>query len=481
MMRKLLYLAIILLVTVIIFAACGRGVEENAYDNEPPPTANHESTPESQAEVPEEPTESNFVPGNLPGFRGFVGASDSFVTDFDFGLSDFPAIHITTEHYEINRHVRIDGTISVSNVAEGYILEETHMRIRGRGNSSWNYMDKKPFRIRFDHPTIMLDAGHAARDWTFIPNHSDKSLMRNYSAYYMASLLGGMSYAPFARFVDVYFNGEYQGVYMMCIQVNEIRAGRVNLVFHEDPALSEYLLELNRRVHYDPNNIEGVHFLRIRGRYYEIRFPRGDNLTPEHVDYLREHLTRIDNLMYARNPEVFRYIDVPSFIDYYLVQELYKNYDISSLSVFMQIRGQGEERRLEKGPVWDFDISAGNCYYQDRGNHRGGYGPTGIWAGYMNTWFRWLLEIPEYFDQVAARWAHIYENEFLQTIERIEYMATVYQTSFERNFVRWPIMGLYIWPNPQVVVEIDTFMGQVDYLTEFLQTRAAWLQAYFDG
>ena len=465
-MNKKYILVLLLLLFALPLTACGRNTPPSEPNNgQDAPTPGHSTDVSGTITLPN---------NGHSHFRGFVNASDAFITDADFGVSQFPAVHITTQYPAINRYTRIPGIISVSNTDAAYQLAATPMRIRGRGNSSWG-LDKKPFRIRFSQPVALLDAGHAATDWTFIANHSDKSLLRNYSAYHMAALLGGMSYAPFARNVDVYFNGEYQGVYMLSVQLNEIRPGRIDLAYDPDPARSEYLLELNRRIHYNPDNIEGVHFLRIGGRYYHIRFPVGDDLTPAHVDYLRDYLTRLDQLIYHQNPEALEYIHLPSFIDYYLVQELYKNYDISSLSVFMQIRGQGSDRRLEKGPVWDFDIAAGNCYYQDRNLHRGGYGPTGIWAGYMNRWFRGLMGMPAFASQVSARWAHIYENELPQTIAHITHTASAYQASFERNFKRWDIMGVYVWPNPQQVVAIDTFEGQVEYLINFLQTRGAWL------
>jgi hypothetical protein len=245
-------------------------------------------------------------------------------------------------------------------------------------------------------------------------------------------------------------------------------------------------LELNRRIHHNDTNpgtegVEGVDYITVDGRHYEILFPRpgSDDLTPAHIAYLRTYISWTDNLIRDRNPDVFNYIDKDSFIDFYLVNELYKNYDISSLSVFMQIRGQGGERRLEKGPVWDFDISAGNCYYQDRDGHHGRYGPRGLWAGTANSWFRRLLDMPEYRSAAAARWREIRNAEIKQTIEHIETMAEYYRVSFERNFIRWPVMGEYIWPNPQEVVDIVSFEGQVEYLTGFLRERAAWLDHVF--
>jgi hypothetical protein len=481
--------AITWMMIATVLAACGRGEPSG-----PPPPPADESPGQTGFPPPSPETEPSQrpevkLPANLPpiqAFRGFAGASGSFVTDVDFGETDFPVLHITAEHHRIYRPAGewVAAAFTLENTEE-VRFEGVTGRIRGRGNSSWG-LDKKPFRIRFDQARELLDAGHAARDWTFIANHSDKALMRNYSAYYLAGLLDGMSYAPYARFVDVYFNGEYQGVYQLCIQVSEVREGRVDLTYDEDPYTCEYLLELNRRIHHndvDPGSegVEGVDYVTVDGRHYEIRFPDpgGERLTPAHVAYIRRYIAAADRLIQARDPEVFDLIDKASFIDYYLVQELYKTYDISSLSVFMQIRGQGEERRLEKGPVWDLDIAAGNCYYQDRDGRHGGYGPTGLWAGTANSWFRRLLDMPEYFDAVSARWADIRDREIKQTIEHIETMAERHRLSFERNFIRWPVMGEYIWPNPQEVVAIDSFEGQVGYLTDFLRKRAAWMDGFF--
>jgi hypothetical protein len=386
----------------------------------------------------------------------------------------FPAIHIEFE-LPLDRYVWGDAVVTMGGTADEFAFDGIDGKIRGRGNSSWR-LEKQPFRIRFDEPRTMLDSNHAARDWTFIANHSDKSLMRNYSAYYLATLLDGMYFAPFARFVDVYFNGEYQGVYMLCIQV-QVNEGRAELTYDPDPTISEFLIEMDSRVPYDDDSEEGVTFVTVHYRHYDILFPRGDELTSAHVEYIRDYLTRIGELIYAQDPTVFEYVHLPSIIDFYIVQELYKNVDVAYSSVFMQIRGQGEERRLEMGPVWDFDVSAGNAYFQGR-NREGReyysyyYGPHGLWAAWTNRWFRSLILMPEFLDATADRWNEIRDEEIRRTLARIRFMATHYQLAFERNFERWPILGEYVWPNPDRVVEIDTFMGQVDYLLEFLEIRA---------
>jgi len=400
----------------------------------------------------------------------------------------FPAVNIELA-LPIHREIWANSTITIRNAPEEFKFNRIHARIRGRGNSSWErfYNDKQPFRIRFFEPMTLLDSDHLAMDWTFIANHSDKSLLRNYSAYYLASMLNGMYLAPYARFVDVYFNGEYQGVFMLSIQV-EAGDGRVDVTYNRNPALSEYLIEMNQRIPDDPRSMEGRTFVSVDDRHFDILYPRGSDLSVAHVDYVRDFITKVAEMIHDQNDELFDYIHLPSFVDFYIVQELYKNLDVGHASVFMQIRGQGTERMLEMGPVWDFDVSAGNAYFQGRNQEDRTereyypyyYSPHGLWVAWTNNWFRSLIHNEQFFDAVAARWNEIRAVEIQETLSHIRYMSWQYQPAFERNFDRWPIMGEFVWPNPDRVVEIDTFEGQVDYLVEWLEIRIEGFGDFLD-
>jgi len=413
-------------------------------------------------------------------FAGLVGDGPAFITDIDFGEGEFPVVRIYTEEPAIDRNNWISATISLSNTDEEFEFEDVETRIRGRGQSSWRW-PKRPFRIRFEDARPMLDSGHAARDWTFIANHYDNSLLRNYSAYYLASLLDGMYVAPFARFVDVYFNGEYQGVYMLSIQHSYITEGQVNLSYDPDPAVSEYLIELDYRIRNE--GVEFQDFVLVNTRSFEIRYPSGRSMTREHAIYVREFLYRIESLLLLRDEAVFDYIHLPSFVDFYLLSELYKDVDIGFSSFFMQIRGQGADRRLELGPVWDHDRSLGNDWRNVNLNTFGYHPrePYGIWAGRHSHIFFFLLEMPTFYNAVVERWNEIKDGQIPQTIARIEYMASTYEASFERNFLRWPILGIRSEVQPYEVGEIDTFAGHVAFIVDYLERRTAWLDEYFNS
>ena len=418
----------------------------------------------------------------------------------------FPSITVTFE-WPLDRHEWKDATVSLTDADGAALLTDAAARIRGRGNSSWNMAywgwgsgdwnrrSKQPFRLRFDPPVSMPDAGYEARDWTFIANLSDHTLMRNYSAYYLASLLDGMHYAPFARFVHVYFDGPnpqdlrgaYRGVYMVSVQLSEVLETRTNLMADPDPTQSEYLMQMCMRLGRDDRLAYGLDFMTVNTRHYEVRYPSGRRLTDDHMRYVYDFLSRIDTAIFAENETVFDYIDLDSFVDYFIVQELYKNPDVHFSSVWMQIRGQGADRRLHMGPVWDFDIAAGNAYYQGQHfqgevrlppgieSYEYGYSPYGHFVSVFNQWYRYLMKQPIFRAALLERWNEVRDTHIRQTIDRIAYMAETYRADFERNVVRWPYMGHSVWPNPEAVVAINTFQGQVDYLIDFLERRATWL------
>ena len=423
-------------------------------------------------------------------FAGMTGARQhsDFVTNIDFGESDFPQVHITTEIPAINRDTWITATMTITNTDEEFMFDDVSLRIRGRGNTTW-WWEKRPFRVRFDEARPMLDSGHSARDWTFIANHYDNSMMRHYSAYHLATILDGMYVAPFARFVDVWFNGEFQGVYMLSIQHSYVTPGQVDLTAHDDPARSEFLLELDYRSRRDGPQFE-AHIM-VNARSYDLRFPV--DMSRAHAEYAQDFLYRIEALLIQRSEEVFNYIHLPSFVDFYIIQELYQNVDVGLSSVFMQIRGQGDERRLEMGPVWDFDRSLGN---DNRPAHELQPGniimtfpydlapryPEGIWAANRHHWFFFLMEMPTFFNAVTERWNEIRDNEITEMIAHISHLAETYESSFERNFMRWPnLLGQRHQMQTPAIGAIDTFAGHVDYIVVHLERRMEWLDWYFNS
>ena len=390
-------------------------------------------------------------------------------------LGKFPSLHLTSSYdpFAVERSFWHSGTLSLANHADAF--ENVDIRIRGRGNSTWHFgEEKRPLRLRFETPQSFLGSDYIARDWVLISNHFDLTLMRTYLAFYLASLLNGLDWTSSAQFVHLYINGEYVGVYQVSDE-RDIQPGRMQLIFDENPAVSEYLFELDHSA--INNRTEGVEFFFADGRPYDIRYPRNDRLSIGHVEYMQDFVENIAEVLRSRDfAAISAVMDIPSFVDFYLVQELFKNTDVGYNSVFMQVRGQGEDRRLYWGPVWDFDRSAGNMYYWHDYHH--------LHAAVRNHFMRYLMTTPEIFALVAERWEEISENQVKQMIAHIEYLAYTYEAEFARNFEAFPVWEapLPSWMTkmlPTHLHEIDSWSGQIEFLLEWFEGRIWWMNQMF--
>ena len=408
------------------------------------------------------------------GFLVFALTSGSPPDDADWG---FPTMRITVPETPFEeRDLRQDGTISVIDPAGNFSFEEAEAMVRGRGNSTWwDGPEKRPLRFRFAEARSMFGSEYEARNWILLANLFDRSLLRNYATLYFADQLGRMDFVPSVQNVHLYVNDEYMGVYLLTDE-RDVNPGRLEIEWDPDPSRSGFFLELDARA---PNDaVENEDFIIVNHMAYDLRWPDfPDELTPEHVEYLKAYLEAVSAAIRARDfAEIVSLIDLDSFVDFYLVQELVKNIDAHYLSVFMHITGVEDARRLYKGPVWDFDMVAGNYKDQPLGT-----GPERLYVAVLNYWYRELMQTPEFFDAVVTRWNEIRDVEVAQTIARVQHLATEYQADFERNFERHPVMGAGTWPTPPELLEIEDFSGHVAYLVHWLEARALWMDDFFNG
>ena len=393
----------------------------------------------------------------------------------------FPALHIDTLGFRYEELVPFNwrrwqpARITMQNADGSYVFRDVPAETRGRGNSTWivGVIDGKvPFRVRFDVPIQMLDSGHAATNWTVIANHLDRSMFRQYAAYYLGNLLSESHenagyFSPSHAFIDVYINGRYWGVYMLSDQVNEVTPGRSDLSFSSDPNFNEFMLELNEYGHRQDSPC-----ITINGRRHSIRYPSDSLLTDEHMDYLYNFLTDVDSSI--RNmefEEIVRLTDMDSLVDFYIVSEWFQNHDISHGS-FMHIRRDNYGNpRLYSGPLWDFDVPAFSAVILEA--------PMHTFHTVHNIWYGYLLRMPEFQNEIARRWYEIREREILQTLNMIREHAMKNENAFERNFERFPILGTEMFGTPPRLVELETFMEHVDFLLYFLETRKAFFDSMF--
>ena len=381
----------------------------------------------------------------------------------------------------------------------GIGLFDGSIDIRGRGSSSWG-MPKQGWSFNTIETAQLLDMA-PGRTWALIANYADKSLMRNYLAQEFARDLG-MAFAARNRFVDLILNGDYMGTYTITERVR-IGEGRLNLprlrYDMTDPyeLTGSYVLELTARgrlragqvwfttpVLSNPNAYR--HYLPdwafawgFEGDTFIIRQPRRErDLSQAAIDYITNYVIATENALFGDDftcPDTgFRaYIDTPSFIDWYLVQELFRNVDGDfRLSTYLHKPRGG---KLHMGPVWDFDIAAGNA------NYRGGY-RTDDWYIRTGIWFARLFQCEAFEQEFADRWNYLMANGYFDRFfQRIDDTEAKLARSAEMNFERWPILGRWVWPNVAGYRDRTTYQCEVNQLREWLTARIEWMDYEING
>lgn len=384
---------------------------------------------------------------------------------------EMPILNITTETGTDvkSKEVYINGTISLSNCDERYAFEEMKMEIRGRGNNSWSYQ-KKSYRIKFSEKTNFMGvAEEANKSWNLIANMCDHTLMRNYIALNFAKMMPNVAFSPSCVNVEVYLNGEYRGVYLMCEAI-QIKDGRVDIQDNPEAGTDiGYLLQLT-------NYAEEPKF-GATGRNYEIKsdLSTDDYLAWQQMLFIQDYVEQCyDAICKGDRQKIESLIDLDSLIDTYIVEETVKNLDVGWDSFFLYKEAGG---KLCFGPIWDFDLSLGNSdqgceYYTDLHAANSGMGQHNLWYYTMMQydWFRTM---------VAER----YQSAEVQKIvgSLIEMAETEIQANYNslcRNFDRWQIFGRKMNREVPAVVNLKNYDEHYNYLLAWMDGRIEFMNSF---
>ena len=369
----------------------------------------------------------------------------------------------------------VDGTITITDPEKMYsdVTEFTaDMGIRGRGNSTWGF-PKKPWKVKLDEKASLLGMP-ADKEWALLANYADRTLLRNIVAMKLSEICG-FSWTPRMRSVEVYLNDKYQGVYTLC-EHNKVSKDRVNI-------------EVVGEGDNSGDAVTGGYYLEIEEQQDEttcwwtsMNVPMMFSDPEEPTDAQYEYVTGLfDEFETALESDDFadpllgysNYINVDSFINYFIVQELTKNPDgnLRKSSFITKERG----KKMEMYHVWDFDLTLGNCGYFPGAV---GNGPDGFWVKdygqgdrYKGGWFYRLFQDPAFVDAVQTRW-----NELLPELKKIpefiDEQAFIIKPARERNFKVWNINESVFWVN---FPSLGSYEAELDYLKKFYTERLQWL------
>ena len=329
-----------------------------------------------------------------------------------------PVVRITTSTLRgsITKDIWVDGEIEIEGGAFGD-LARMKTQVKGRGNSTWEY-PKKPYALKLDKKQEVLGMPKHKR-WCLIANWIDLTHMRNRLAYHIGQNTR-LAWTPRNEYAEVYFNGEYLGIYLVTeqIKVDENRVDVPELASSDisgDAVTGGYLLELD--TYYD----EAYKF-RTSSTNIPVNLKSPDeNVPAAQMNYIRDYMNAADAAMLAlwngtgSAETVYKYIDAESMADYWIVCEVMTNYEIlHPKSLYLHKDRNG---KLVAGPLWDFDYAT---MVPSRAQRWGCYGLSAVsgyveWSWYERCWWNILLmRDPSFRSLVKQRWQELYP--FLQSL-----------------------------------------------------------------
>lgn len=411
--------------------------------------------------------------------------------------------------------------------ADGTVFHEDELtELKARGNSTFTDFVKKAYQIKIGKKTALIgDEKNANKKWVLLANAADITLIHNQLTFALAQDIG-LPYTVESEPVDLYYDGEYRGTYLLAekVEVDKTRVdigdldgiiedinedtdayenpvvvtkttaskGEINAKTDSagsykyvqgiiEPELENgtthhaYLLELDFIYRY-PNEQSG--FVTNRGQAVVTKNP--EYLTKETGAFISQYFQDFEDAVFspdgynkATGKYYYEYCDIDSLVNIYLINEFTKNYDSFRSSAFFYL--PENEDIMYAGPVWDFDICYGTGY---NGNREISANPENFFATtkYM---LGTLITIESFRDAVKAKLDKS-DGVFYKAVQNMlgedGYIKTFSDAVFssqKMNYKLWNINDKVI--TTLLCTDEVTYENSISFLDYFVSNRIEWL------
>jgi len=369
-----------------------------------------------------------------------------------------------------------------------------------RGETS-QYFDKKSYGLEtwdreYNDIDVSIIGFPDEEDWILYGPFSDKSLIRNKLIYDLSNKMG--RYASRTEFVELYINYDYKGLYIFMEKLKRDK-NRINIQKLDQGDIDENLISGGYIIKIDKSDMDDGSYtdynsfqsnFDINGNldgekkiYFNYEYPKPGIIHANQKNYIKNYFHEFESALASdkfEDPEngFRKYIDEDSFIDFFILNELSNNVDGFRLSTYLH---KDRDEKLMIGPIWDFNLSFGNADYC--GGER-----YDVWLHKFNErcpgdfwnipfWWDRLLEDQKFVDKLKLRWNDLRSNT-LSNINIIQMINNYYtflnnETDIvEKNFDKWRILGIYIWPNSFIGNNYDQ---EINFLKIWIENRLNWL------
>ncbi len=418
--------------------------------------------------------------------------------------SDLPLVILNTygqgipNEPKITAHMGIidNGVGMINHVTDSFNNYDGLIGIESRGHSSQSFPQKQ-FSVETrdssgnNKDTILLGMP-ADNDWILYAPYTDKSCMRNALVYQLSNEMD--RYAVHGRYCELIINGSYQGIYELTETLkrgshrvdiakltlndtigDELTGGYINKVDWVDGPSWTSL--------YPPDQTNpGNNVINFQATY-----PKPTVLLPVQQNYIQLYIDSFENALASTNftdPAIGwrKFADENSFIDFFILNEISKNVDGYRLSTYFYKDKESNGGKLQMGPIWDFNLAWRNAdYCNNEATDGWAFRITDYCATDVPFWWKRLMLDSQFKNQLKCRWTSLRNSELDTThiFAIIDSIATVLNQAKDRHFLQWPILGVYVWPNPSPLA--TTYAEEIYNMKQWISNRIAWIDANMPG
>lgn len=380
--------------------------------------------------------------------------------------ASLPSVHISTasgnmDYIHQDKENDESGTVAVYQENGKLSTWQEISSIKGRGNTSW-LQKKKSYSMALKTAEDLLGMG-SANNWILLANATDDSYMRNRLVMEAAKRIG-LQYTPDSRWVDLYLNGNYAGLYLLC-ERNEANVHRVSIAENTNSFLVS--LEMEERL----TASKKQYVVTPKKQVLRIHYPTQG--TDQTLNVIQQKWQQVENAICAEDGidpvsgmHYTRLIDVTSWAKKYIIEEVLGNVDAGFLSQYFYCDNGG---KIFAGPVWDYDYALGNqTVWQLRSPQTIVAARYNVKDGMDALLYHSLWKKPEFQRLVCS----IYEQQFLPMAKDLFLQApSAYQAQIEASAtvdrIRWQ-------KDP-----LTTLKNEVSDICTYMEKRLAFFENYW--
>ena len=457
---------------------------------------------------------------NADGYREItasVGKGKQPLTFRVMQASAIPTMYLTSsdaaqgrDWVDASKSNAATGTMNLIGADGAPVYSGELKQIKARGNSTFTYAEKKSYQIKLAEPSDLLGKQEQVKTWVLLASYFDATQMHDKLIKDLAAELG-LAYTASCDWVNLYYDGEYRGVYLLS-EKNSVGAASVAITDMEqayeqlnggygtDMTTARAENSYGQQYQYtkdltEPKNITGGYLIELnhdmwdeasgfktrQGVAFNVKSPEwcGDSA----MKYISEYYQAFEDAVYATDDTgaytgynagtgkyFYEYVDMDSLVKVFLLQELALNCDGFISSVYFYKDADGI---MYAGPIWDQDMTFGTGWNKTNDAEIVDY-------HYLA---QALIQIPAFEAAVKEYYTNTFASEargLLGSNGTIARQYALLKDNAAMNYTIWDYIRI---GNPEMEGHIwqgVSYQGVVDEMTTWIENRLANMDSRFN-